>query len=107
VKQILLRLIVLVVGVLILWAGTRILIHIAQSTPSPDRAWIVLTGTIGVLGAPVLGLLLVELISGCALTGGFRVIRRRESPGEYWFHVGLHFVLLVVFVVIALRPFMK
>ena len=106
-KQILLRLIALVVGVLILWAGTRIVIHIAQRTPPPDRSWVALTGAIGVLGGPVLGLLLVEQISGCALTRGFTVIRRRVSPGEYWTYIAFHFVLLIVFVVIALRPFMK
>lgn len=106
-KQILLRLIALAVGVLMLWAGTRIVIHIAQRTPSPDRAWVAFTGAIGVLGAPVLGLLLVELISGCALTGAFTVIRRREFPAQYWFYLAMHFVLLVVLAMAALRPFMK
>ena len=90
-NQLLLRLIVLAASLLLLWAGTRIVIYIAQQTPPPERSWVALTGAIGVLGAPVIGLLLVELISGRALTGGFRVIRRREAPSEYWFYVATPF----------------
>ncbi len=48
------------------------------------------------LGSPIVGLLVFELVSGRALGFGFSVIRKTEEPRAYWGWIAFHCSFLFI-----------
>ena len=49
---------------------------------------------ITIFGGPILLLLIVELVFGMALDR-FQIVRRRDSPREYWYLLIFHSLVLI------------
>lgn len=74
--------------------AARVLVPLVGSPSFGRASWQVPMTGAALLAAPLLGLLLFELLSGRALGLGFSVVSRADAPREYWRWVSWHCAFL-------------
>lgn len=90
------RLAGMVAMLLAFYAAGHALKYLLQSEGFGGAAWHFPVLGVLLMGSPMLGLILFELLSGRALSWGFSVISKHEAPREYWSCIMWHFIFLVV-----------
>ncbi|HXG47445.1 MAG TPA: hypothetical protein VNO52_07470 [Methylomirabilota bacterium] len=81
------------------WLAARLVVPWVQRQGFGESSWHVPVAGFVIMAAPVWGLLLFELIAGRALGWGFSVVRRAESPREYWGWIAFHTCFLLILAV--------
>lgn len=78
------------------YVAARFLVPMVREPGFGRAAWH--TPVVGavLLGSPIAGLLLFELVSGRALGFGFSVIRKTEEPRAYWGWIAFHFSFFLI-----------
>ena len=80
-----------------------IIIPAIQKRGLADSEFGIVLAWIGLVGSPLIGILLVELTFGRAWGLAFSVFRRRDQPKWYWFFVGAHACMIVLAIVVGVR----
>lgn len=88
-----------------LWLVTRYLLPFLFQSGFVGEAFIYKVAAFGIVGAPIFGWVIVELVTGRVIWWPYPLTRRRDDPGEYWFSVGLKVALLAVIAVEVIRRF--
>src|SRR6478736_2322321 len=87
--------------------GARLLVPLVQHPDFGRAAWHLPVLGAAFLASPLAGLLLFELASGRALGFGLSVIRRAESPRQYWIWITYHASLFLTILAATCAYFSK
>jgi hypothetical protein len=93
----------LIAGFSLLWIVTNLLLPALFQAGAIGAEGMQRIIGVGIVGGPILGWVIVELIIGRIVWWPYPMTRRKDAPFEYWFTVGLKVALLVLIAVSMFR----